>query len=80
MRNIRFKGVCAWVNLALAELPSFKGAANGYTHLRGAISIGPSLDYLERAYDDAKYGAPSRQPFLEAVIPSLTDPELAPNG
>jgi phytoene dehydrogenase-like protein len=79
--NIRYRGACAKVNLALAELPKFRGL-NGDTStaLRGTISISPSLNYLEHAYDDAKYGAPSRRPYLEAVIPSLADPSLAPPG
>jgi len=69
----------ATVNLALAELPRFTArAADGA--LRGAISIAPSLDYLERAYDDAKYGAVSSRPYLEARIPTLLDPSLAPKG
>jgi phytoene dehydrogenase-like protein len=80
VRNIRFRGVCARVNLALGELPAFKGAPAGDLHLRGAISIGPDLNYLERAYDDAKYGQISRQPYLEAVVPTLADPDLAPDG
>ncbi len=48
--------------------------------LRGAISISPSIEYLERAFDDAKYGAMSTRPYLEAVIPSLTDGAFAPAG
>jgi phytoene dehydrogenase-like protein len=66
------------VNLALGELPGFDGADESM--LRGAISISPSLDYLEHAYDDAKYGRVSSQPYLEATIPSLNDPTLAPAG
>ena len=49
-------------------------------HLRGAISISPSVDYMERAYDDAKYGRYSRRPYIDIVIPSLTDPSVAPPG
>ena len=49
-------------------------------HLRGAISISPSVDYMERAYDDAKYGRFSRKPYIDIVIPSLTDPRVAPPG
>ena len=47
-------------------------------HLRGAISISPSIEYMERAYDDAKYGNFSRRPYIDMVIPSLTDPSVAP--
>jgi phytoene dehydrogenase-like protein len=49
-------------------------------HLRGAISISPSVEYMERAYDDAKYGNFSRRPYIDMVIPSLTDPSVAPPG
>ena len=80
VRNIRMNGVCARVNLALGALPEFKGAPDGDAHLRGAISISPSLDYLEKAYNNAKYGEMSEQPYIEAVIPTLTDPGLAPDG
>jgi phytoene dehydrogenase-like protein len=78
--NIKFRGVCARVNLALGELPEFTCVPGEGPHLHGLISISPSLKYLERAFDDAKYGEPSREPYLEAVIPSLTDPSLAPAG
>ena len=48
--------------------------------MRGAISVSPSVDYMERAYDDAKYGNYSRRPYVDMVIPSLTDPSIAPPG
>ncbi len=78
--HIRHRGVAAKVNLALGELPRFAGAGTDDRLLRGVISISPSLDYLERAHDDAKYGHVSRAPYLEAVIPSLAEPALAPAG
>ena len=77
VQHIKLHGVAAKVNLALGELPDF-GCPE--THLRGTISIAPSLDYLERAYDDSKYGRISRHPYLEATIPSLVDSSLAPSG
>jgi phytoene dehydrogenase-like protein len=80
VQNIRYRGVSAKVNLALGELPRFTGVEEGASLLRGVISLSPSLDYLEKAYDDAKHGRVSRQPYLEAVIPSLEDPSLAPPG
>ena len=49
-------------------------------HLRGAISISPSLEYLERAYDDAKYGEFSEHPYMDIIIPSMIDPGMAPPG
>lgn len=79
VRNIIFRGSTAKVNLALSGLPTFKGQYS-VEQLSGHIRICPSLDYLERAYDDAKYGRVSRQPFLDVVIPTLTDPTLAPPG
>ncbi len=56
------------------------GRGSRLESLRGDITIAPSIDYLERAYDDAKYGAFSKRPFLDIVIPSLTDPSVAPPG
>jgi phytoene dehydrogenase-like protein len=79
-RNVKCRGIRAFVNLALGELPKFTGAPADGSHLRGVISISPTLDYLEHAYDDAKHGSVSKQLFLEATIPSLTDPSLAPPG
>ncbi len=80
VRGIKFRGACAKVHLALGELPRFHGLNGESAHLRGTISVAPSLGYLERAYDDAKYGRTSKKPYLEAVISSLSDPSLAPAG
>jgi phytoene dehydrogenase-like protein len=76
----KFRGCSAKVNLALAGLPNFKCLPGAGPHLRGAISISPSVDYMERAYDDAKYGEYSKRPYMDIVIPSLTDPSVAPPG
>ncbi len=82
VRNIRSRGVVAKINLALDALPRFKGAGGNdpAAYLGGVIHIGPTIDYLERASDDAKYGRFSKQPFLEITIPSIADPSLAPAG
>lgn len=82
VKNVKFRGALAKVNLALGELPRFNAAPPGGdgSHARGLIHIGPTLDYLERAADDAKYGDYSRRPFVEIAVPSLTDPTLAPAG
>jgi phytoene dehydrogenase-like protein len=82
VRNIRSRGTVAKINLALDALPQFKSAANrkGATLLGGIIHIGPTLDYLEHASDNAKYGRFSKQPFLEITIPTIADPSLAPAG
>jgi phytoene dehydrogenase-like protein len=70
----------AKVNLALSGLPKFTGLNGDSTALEGRIQVGYEIDYLERAFDESKYGNFSRQPYLEATIPSLTDPSLAPEG
>ena len=80
LRRFRFRGASAKVNLALGELPSFTCLPGAGLHLRGAISVSPSVDYLERAYDQAKYGEFSRRPYLDIVIPSVIDPSMAPPG
>jgi phytoene dehydrogenase-like protein len=80
LSNIRYRGVSAKVHLALSELPSFTGVEGNDQLLRGLISVSPNLDYLEKAYDDAKHGRISSRPYLEAVIPTLEDPSLAPPG
>jgi len=77
MQHYRGNGTVAKVNLALSGLPNFTAIKDGNA-LKGRIHIGHEIDYLERAFDDSKYGNFSRQPYLEATIPSLTDPTLAP--
>jgi phytoene dehydrogenase-like protein len=80
VRGFRFRGATAKVNLALEALPDFRCRPGPGPHLAGAISISPGTVYLERAYDDAKYGAPSRRPYIDIVIPSILDPGVAPPG
>ena len=82
LQHYRMPGTVAKVNLALSGLPKFT-ALEGENHnrsLSGRIHIGPEIDYLERAFDESKYGNFSKQPYLEVAIPSLTDPALAPEG
>ena len=76
----KFRGSSGKVNLALDALPDFSCLPGPGPHLRGAISISPSVDYMERAYDAAKYGRFSRRPYIDIIIPSLTDPSVAPPG
>jgi phytoene dehydrogenase-like protein len=81
VQNYRSKGVLAKINLALSALPSFTAAGNSQEArgmLAGRIHIGPEIDYLERAFDASKYGSYSTEPYLEVVIPSVSDPGLAP--
>jgi phytoene dehydrogenase-like protein len=79
VRNIIYRGVTAKMNLALSALPQFNGQTDP-AQLAGRIRISPSLEYLERAYDAAKYGAFSPNPILDMTIPTLPDPALAPEG
>ena len=76
--NIRQPGATARVNFALSGLPAFHGG--DAERLAGRIVIGPSIDDVERAMDAVKYGRVSEEPVLEATIPSLADPSLAPEG
>jgi len=76
----KFRGSSGKVNMALDGLPDFTCLPGEGHHLRGAISISPGIDYMERAYDDAKYGRFSRHPYIDIVIPTLTDPSIAPPG
>src|SRR6266498_236888 len=80
VRRYKFRGSSGKVNLALDALPDFKCMPGPGSHLRGAISVSPAVDYMEKAYDDAKYGMFSRRPYIDMVIPSLTDPSVAPPG
>jgi phytoene dehydrogenase-like protein len=80
VRRYKFRGSSGKVNMALDALPDFKCLPGPGLHQRGAISISPSVEYMERAYDDAKYGNFSRRPYIDMVIPSLTDPSVAPPG
>jgi len=82
VRNYRAQGTVAKVNLALSALPQFSGLAKGDSveRLSGRIHVGPDIDYLERAFDAAKYGDFSSQPYMDITITSLTDQSLAPAG
>jgi phytoene dehydrogenase-like protein len=80
IKRFKFRGSSGKVNFALDALPDFKAMPGPGAHLRGAISISPSIEYMERAYDEAKYGHYSRRPYIDIVIPTLTDPSLAPPG
>jgi phytoene dehydrogenase-like protein len=79
VQNYRASGVSAKINLALSGLPRFAGV-DDESMLSGRIHVGPDIDYLERAFDAAKYGDYSPAPYMDITIPSLTDPSLAPTG
>jgi phytoene dehydrogenase-like protein len=80
IRRYKFRGSSGKVNIALDGLPEFTSLPGAGEHLRGAISISPSVDWMEQAYDDAKYGRFSRRPYIDVVIPTLVDPSMAPPG
>src|SRR5262249_53379534 len=80
MRHVRARGVLAKVNLALSDLPAIDGLESDPAPLRGRLLIAQDVDHLERAFDAAKYGALSSEPWLEVAVPTVTDPSLAPAG
>jgi phytoene dehydrogenase-like protein len=82
IKNFRSMGTVAKVNLALSALPEFTALKlkDDVNLLKGRIQISPEIDYLERAFDESKYGNFSRNPYIEMAIPSLSDPSLAPAG
>lgn len=78
--NIRYRGAWAKVNIALDRAPAIPHAEASASGATRGIVIAPEMDYLERAYDDAKYGRASKAPWLEAIVPTEIDPSLAPTG
>src|SRR6266566_1333828 len=84
VRAIDYSSASLKINVALSELPDFTAVRGDdlppLANLRGTIHIAPTLDYMERAYDDAKYGRPSADPILECTIPSVVDTTVAPSG
>jgi phytoene dehydrogenase-like protein len=81
IRKFRIEGTSCKINLALNGLPDFRAlpGTNGPQH-RATMHICPSIEYVERAWDDAKYGRPSQSPLLELTVPTMYDPSLAPAG
>ena len=81
IRRMRFQGTSAKVNFALDGLPTLPALADrGPEPYRGFINFGPTIDYLERAFDDAKYGWFSKHPYLDSCIQTTIDPDMAPPG
>jgi phytoene dehydrogenase-like protein len=80
IRRFKFRGSSGKVNLAVDGLPDFTCLPGQGEHLRGAISFSPSTEEMEQAYDDAKYGHWSRRPYIDMIIPTLVDPQMAPPG
>ncbi len=80
IRRFKFRGSSGKVNMAVDRLPDFSCLPGAGEHLRGAISFSPSIDGMEQAYDDAKYGRFSAKPYIDMIIPTLVDPTMAPPG
>jgi len=80
VKRFKFRGSSGKVNLAVDRLPEFTSLPGAGDHLRGAMSFSPSIDEMEQAYDDAKYGHWSRRPYIDMIIPTLVDPSMAPPG
>ncbi len=80
IKRYKLRGSSGKVNLALDRVPEFSCRPGDGDHIRGDVAIAPSIDYLEKAFDQAKYGEFSTRPYINAVIPSLTDPSVAPPG
>jgi phytoene dehydrogenase-like protein len=78
--RMKFQGTSAKVNFALDGLPRYPAMGDRTDQFRGFVNIGPSIDYIERAFDDAKYGWYSRRPYLDVCIQSTIDPDMAPPG
>jgi len=80
IQRFRFQGTSSKVNFALDGIPNFPPLGQKPDHFRGFTNIGPSMDYLERAYDDAKYGWYSQNPYIDMAIQSTIDADMAPPG
>jgi phytoene dehydrogenase-like protein len=80
VERMKFTGTSAKVNFALDGLPRYPAMGDGEDHFRGFINIAPSMDYIERAFDEAKYGWYSSAPYIDGCIQSVVDPDMAPPG
>ncbi len=80
IQRFRFQGTSSKVNFALDGLPKYPALGDRGDQFRGFTNIGPSMDYLERAYDDAKYGWYSQHPYIDMAVQSTIDADMAPPG
>ena len=80
IRRFRIEGTSLKINLALSGVPDFRALPGAGPQHRATMHICPSIEYIERAWDDAKYGRPSERPMLEMTMPTMYDPSLAPPG
>jgi phytoene dehydrogenase-like protein len=80
INRMKFQGTSAKVNFALDSHPRYPALGDRWDQYRGFTNIGPSIEYLERAFDDAKYGWYSQRPYLDCALQSTVDPDMAPPG
>jgi phytoene dehydrogenase-like protein len=80
IQRFKFQGTSAKVNFALDGLPNYPALAGRSDHYRGFINMAPSMEYLERAFDEGKYGWYSTHPYIDGAIQSVVDPDMAPPG
>ncbi len=80
VNNFKIRGSSGKVNIALDSMPNFPVISENNPCLKGDIHFTDSIERMERAYDDWKMGTWSRDPFLDMMIPTLTDPTMAPPG
>lgn len=80
IKRFKFRGSSGKVNLALSELPNFTSFPGAGAHHRGSVSISPTVEYIERAFDEAKAGSFSSRPYMDIIFPSVIDPNMAPPG
>jgi phytoene dehydrogenase-like protein len=80
VERMKFRGVSAKVNFALDGLPTFPALPDTVEHFGGFLNIGPTIEYIERAFDAAKYGWYSERPFIDGAVQSVVDPDMAPPG
>jgi len=80
VERMKFRGVSAKVNFALSGLPVFPALPDTVEHFGGFLNIGPTIEYVERAFDAAKYGWYSERPYIDAAVQSVVDPDMAPPG
>jgi phytoene dehydrogenase-like protein len=80
IRRFRFQGTSSKVNFALDGLPKYPALGDRGDQYRGFTNIGPTMEYIEHAFDDAKYGWYSKRPYLDCAIQSTIDPDMAPPG
>lgn len=80
IERFRFQGTSGKVNFALDGLPTYPALPDTNDHFGGFLNIGPTIEYVEHAFDDAKYGWYSKRPFIDATVQSVIDPDMAPPG